>query len=613
MVVLRNNIFLLIFFICTNSINAQSRPGEVWTLEYEKYILTHSLVPAGPVPTAFDPNAVYPYVSYAETSNRPSPKKYRFVVLENDHLRATICPDLGGKVYSLIHKPSGKEVLYVPEVIRYTRILPRFYFIAGGIEVSFPISHSPTQNETVLYRTDKTPGRIYVTCGERELRFGMQWSVEYSLGTNDRFLTQRVVFYNPGKNAHPWMSWSNAALPSAPDTRYDFPKGEVLSHSSRLDTIDWEKEGPATEADIKEMTGYFWKTRDVNAFGAFTPSIGTGLYHIADEKIASGIKLWSYGTLEDSAWAVLSTGRHQTYIEIQGGPIGDQSIKLELQPRQQRWHVEYWYPTDKPMDIHSMQSPTPSLRAVSQVPLFGWARKKEVQPWMELKAAYSKKGKIPSPPSFDEYNWPPSGMDDLDNALSWAVGQGASKDTAKWNKKTQADSKLWSFYYGSWLAGRGDIKKATHMLNSSGHDLAMPLLARLYYLQGLSQLAKDQYNRIKESWLQLHPQVVVERDKVLRSLGPSTLAEREQWLSRVDALKDEWVIERRIQLLIDKGDFKKAKDLLLSTAFQKVHQTYTRTGLWMQICEKLALPCEPIPLQLGEDRLARFGAYREYE
>ena len=24
--------------------------------------------------------------------------------------------------------------------------------------------------------------RIYVTCGERELRFGMQWSVEYSLG-----------------------------------------------------------------------------------------------------------------------------------------------------------------------------------------------------------------------------------------------------------------------------------------------------------------------------------------------------------------------------------------------------------------------------------------------
>lgn len=42
------------------------------------------------------------------------------------------------------------------------------------------------------------------------------------------------------------------------------------------------------------MTRLFWKTKDVNAFGAYTPSLGTGLYHIADSKIAGGIKLWSY-------------------------------------------------------------------------------------------------------------------------------------------------------------------------------------------------------------------------------------------------------------------------------------------------------------------------------
>jgi hypothetical protein len=113
--------------------------------------------------------------------------------------------------------------------------------------------------------------------------------------------------------------------------------------------------------------------------------------------------------------------------------------------------------------------------------------------------------------------------------------------------------------------------------------------------------------------LQLHPQVVVERDKVLRALGTGTLPEREEWLSKVAALKDEWIIERRVQLLIDKNEIQKAKELLLSTPFQKVHQTYTRTGLWMQICEKLNIPCNPVPSVLGEDRLANFGAYREYE
>ena len=83
-------------------------------------------------------------------------------------------------------------------MIRYTRILPRFYFVAGGIEVSFPIAHSPSQNEKVLYKIEKDQSRTYVTCGERELRFGMQWSVEYSLGPDDAFLTQRVRYHNPG-------------------------------------------------------------------------------------------------------------------------------------------------------------------------------------------------------------------------------------------------------------------------------------------------------------------------------------------------------------------------------------------------------------------------------
>ena len=592
----------IILLLLNVSINSFGQ-NKLTCTEQTKYILTHTLVPAGPVPTAFDPNAVYPYVSYSETSNRPVPRKYRFVVLENDHLKAVICPDLGGKVYSLVHKPSGKEVLYVPDVIRYTRILPRFYFIAGGIEVSFPISHSPTQNETVLYDIKRTADRIYVSCGERELRFGMQWTVEYSLGKNDRFLTQRVVFHNPGTHAYPWMSWSNAALPSAPDTKYDFPKGQVLSHSSRIDTLDWEKQGPKTESDIKEMTGYFWKTKDNNAFGAFTPSLGTGLYHIADEKIAGGIKLWSYGTAADSAWSVLSTAKHQTYIEIQGGPIGDQSIKLELTPKQKRWHVEYWYPSDRALDIYSLKTPVIALRPLNEIPLFSWARKEEVNTWLELINAFRVKSKkLPNAPDPVQNNWPPSGIENLEPVFQWAINQSANDN-----------AELWRFYYGTWLAGTGKSEAAINILAACKLSVAKPLLARLLKLKGDLQGAKNAIAAINETWLQLHPQVIVERDKILRQLGAQTLGEREYWLSKVAALKDEWVIERQIQLMIDKGEYQKAKELLLSTSFQKVHQTYTRTGLWMQVCEKLGLPCEPIPSQLGEDRLARFGAYREYE
>ena len=569
--------------------------------EVQHYVLTHELTPAGPVPTAFDPDGVYPYVSYSETSERPVPKQYRLVALENDKIKVVICPDLGGRVTSIVHKGSGKEVLYVPDVIRPTRILPRFGFVAGGIEVSFPISHSPTQNDPVLYAIDLTPQRAYVTCGERELRFGMQWSVEYSLGAEDDFLTQRTVFHNPGAATHPWMSWSNAAVPCAPDTEYHFPNGKVLAHSSRLATIDWLESGPKREADIQEMTGFFWKTRDANAFGAFTPSRGTGLYHIADQAIAPGMKLWSYGVGRDRAWATLSTARQEPYVEIQGGPIADQSIKLDLHPGQTRWHVEFWIPADKPLNVYALRVPNVALRPVTQVPVFGWAREGEVKVWNDLVHAYRSGQRLPDPPQVHHSLWAPSGMEDLTAAFEWAI-----------EHTTGDESERWRFHAGAWLAGTGNRKAAIQVLSTSNLGLAKALLARLLKLEGDVEGAGAAFRSIQEKWLQVHPQIVVERDAVLRDLGPHTRPERETWLDQVDALQDERIIERRVQLLIDKGEYQTAKRLLLSVSFQKIHQRYTRTDLWKQICERLNEPCLPIPSELGEDQLASYGAYREF-
>ncbi len=564
--------------------------------EVQDDVFTHELIPAGPIPTAFDPDGVYPYVSYVETSPRPVRKQYRFIALENARLRVVICPDLGDRITSLIHKGSGKEVLYAPDVIKPVRILPRFSFVAGGIAVSFPISHSPTQNEPVLSRIDRTTSRVYVTCGERELHFGMQWSVEYSLGPGDDFLTQRAVFHNPGRSAYPWMSWSNAALPSAPDTEFHFPNGEVLCHSSSLRTIDWRRAGPTRESDIKEMTGFFWKTKTANAFGAFTPSLGSGLYHVADASLAPGMKLWSYGVGEDRAWAT------RAYVEIQGGPLKDQATKLMLQPHETRSHVEFWIPADEAHDIYSLTVPDIQLRPSSEVPLFDWAREDEVRVWKDLASAHKTKGRLREPPQADECRWAPAGMEDLDAVFEWAIGSARS-----------ATADGWKFHYGTWLAGRGRKEDAIRMLSTSIVGVAQALLARLLILDGDVEGAARAVRSIRERSLQSHPQIVAERDDVLRRAGAETIPERERWLDEADPIEDERVAERRVQLLIDKGESQRAKARLLSVPFQKVHQRYVRTALWNQLCEKLHEPCTPVPAQLGEDRLARFGAYREFE
>lgn len=276
--------------------------------------------------------------------------------------------------------------------------------------------------------------------------------------------------------------------------------------------------------------------------------------------------------------------------------------KACYQPKQTRWHVEYWFPSDKEIDIYSLTVPVVQLRSTKEIPLFPWARKEEVSVWNALMKSYQSKTSLPLPPPVEEAHWAPSGMEGLDAAFAWAINRTAGENKDRWN-----------FYYGTWLAGKGESKAAIKVLSASKTGAAKVLLARLLKLKGDMNGARQAFASITEKWLQLHPQVVIDRDKVLRSFGPQTIPEREQWLAKVAALKDEWIIERKVQLLIDKGEMQGAKGLLLSTPFQKVHQTYTRTALWKQITEKLSLPFLPIPAQLGEDRLANFGAYREYE
>jgi hypothetical protein len=263
--------------------------------------------------------------------------------------------------------------------------------------------------------------------------------------------------------------------------------------------------------------------------------------------------------------------------------------------------VEYWFPSDKPLDIHSLKVPAERLRAAGAIPLFGWARPDTVAVWNNLEQAFAKKSQPPEPPAMVEELWAPSGMEGLGPAFEWAMQTSGSR----------AD--LWRFHYGTWLAGRGDTEQAIRVLSTCQLGAGKALLARLYQAKKDMASAAAAIRAISETWLQLHPQVVVERDRILRALGSQTIREREDWLNKVGALKDEWIIERRVQLLIEQGQVQEAWKLLLATPFQKVHQTYTRTAMWLQICEKLKQPCSPIPSSLGEDRLARFGAYREFQ
>lgn len=573
--------------------------------EFREPLLTHGLTTAGPIPPVLDPDGVYPYPSFVETSRRPALKTYRFVRLENDFLRVTVCPDLGGKVFSMVEKLSGREALFIPASVRPVRILPRLGFIPGGIEVSFPISHSPVQLETVGWQSRQMGGRLYVWCGERELHSGLQWTVEYSLGEAEAFLTQRTCFRNPTARTHSWMSWSNAAVPARPDTEFQFPNGPVLRHGAEVSTIDWASQGPRTVGDLNRMTGFFWLEPDACAFGAYSPSLGLGLYHTADPAVAPGMKLWSYGVGRDALWGCDASLSGESYVEIQGGPIRDQSLKATLAPGETRCHVEFWMPSSKRLEVQTIEVPQTVLVRFEEVPWFDWPPRATVEPWLSLLSAHHNRqsASLPTPPLWDQDLWAPSGMEDLGDALAWAasITRGADRD-------------IWLFQLGAWLAARGEINEALDTLARSNDDRARALTGRLQWRgQSDARSAAHTFRAIQSKALALHPQVMIERDLALAQLGTETLSERERWLSQAANTADEWLIERKAALFLDQGRFEEGRSLLASTAFQLVHQRYARTQLWNRIQARQG-NAEPVPLdRLGEDDLAQFGAYRQFE
>ena len=57
-----------------------------------------------------NPPGLLPYRLQDDYDRNRAPRAFNVVVLENEHLRATFFPELGGRLWSLVHKPSGREL-----------------------------------------------------------------------------------------------------------------------------------------------------------------------------------------------------------------------------------------------------------------------------------------------------------------------------------------------------------------------------------------------------------------------------------------------------------------------------------------------------------------------
>src|ERR1700681_1481458 len=136
----------------------------------------------------------YPYVLRENLTSRRVNHPWRALYLENEYLKCSVLPDLGGHLYTCIDKISGQSMFYANASIKKASVGYRGAWAAFGIEFNFPVSHNWVSLSPVDFAFGtRDDGAASVTVSNVDRVYGMQWSVELVLRPHSTVLEERVT------------------------------------------------------------------------------------------------------------------------------------------------------------------------------------------------------------------------------------------------------------------------------------------------------------------------------------------------------------------------------------------------------------------------------------
>lgn len=268
----------------------------------------------------------YPYRHYACYDRVLKTAERKTAVLENDFLKATFLPELGGRLWELIDKTTGENLLYTNDVIRPGNLAVRNAWVSGGVEWNISmIGHTPFTMELLftakLEREDGTPVlRMY----EYERVRRVTYQMDFWLGGEDRFLNCRMRIFNQTDKVVPMYWWSNMAVPEYQGGRVIVPADEA--YTNRADGV-YKVSVPLVDGNdisryeqIPNQVDYFFHIRkEAPKYIANINHTGYGLLHLSTSRLLSR-KLFSWGNNEASDnWQRFLTEHAGRYVEIQAG------------------------------------------------------------------------------------------------------------------------------------------------------------------------------------------------------------------------------------------------------------------------------------------------------
>jgi len=336
------------------TLNAFSQ-SPVTVREVDANIPTYLSGPAEPNPMFFfgrgtqgAEQRIYPYPLFDNLTNKIGDKAYHLIYLENEYVKISVLPELGGRLFSAVDKTNNYNFIYPQHVIKPALIGLTGAWISGGVEWNIPHHHRASTFMPVQYCIEQgTDGSKTIWVGELEIRHRMRWAVGYTLRPGSSIVECNVKIINRTPVENTMLCFANIAVSINKDYQVIFPPSTQWStgHSKRdfhswplVDGVDvsWYKNN-------KSSNSWFAVNYEDDFVAGYDHGKNAGILNIADHHIVAGKKFFTWGV--GNMWDKILTDDDGPYLEIMVGAYSDNQPDYSwLQPNEERSFVMSLFP-----------------------------------------------------------------------------------------------------------------------------------------------------------------------------------------------------------------------------------------------------------------------------
>ncbi|MFJ3588673.1 DUF5107 domain-containing protein [Streptomyces sp. NPDC090231] len=284
------------------------------------------------------------------------------IVIENDRLRATVLPGFGGRIHSLFHKPTGRDLVYTNPVLQPADFALNGAWFSGGIEWNIGATGHTTLSCAPVHaaRVTAPDGGEMVRLWEWERLRDLPFQVDLWLPDGSDFLHVGVRIRNPHEHPAPVYWWSNIAVPEGERTRVVAPADRAwhFGYERTLNLV------PVPESGSVDRTyplrsdfpaDYFYEVPDgARRWIASLDENGHGLVQTSTD-LLRGRKLFLWGSGPGGRrWQEWLTEPGTVgYAEIQAGLARTQLEHVPLEPGAEfSWLESYGPLSADPAAVH---------------------------------------------------------------------------------------------------------------------------------------------------------------------------------------------------------------------------------------------------------------------